>query len=164
MQSSTDSSSILQIELRPGNAAWVAGAAIAACVSLSVGLSGLALPIKCFLAPVLPASLLWRYRKAPAPLERLHWAADGRWRVQDCGGRWIPARLLHARTLGPAFNSLYFQDAQGQRRLALVWPGSAPESQRRRLARHLRWRPSLNPGREDILGAGPCNPAVGAKG
>lgn len=168
MKSSTDSSSILLIDLRPGYAAWAAGAAIAVCVSLSVGLSGLAFPIKCLLGPVVPAYLLLRYRQAPRPLVRLHWTEDGPWRFQDDRGRWRHGQLLHSWTLGPSFSSLYFQDQDGVRRLVLVWAESATECQRRRLARHLRWRSSLNSGKDDMLGPGaghaPGKPAVGAKG
>ena len=140
MKSSDNSCNSLLLDLSPARwHAWFLSVLLAGML-LSIGLSGLGTGLRVVLFLLLLAWTGLAWRKQARGLKRLVWQGNGRWRLQNGGGAWCSARLLHAWSAGPALSALVWRDERGGKQVLLVTPGSAPETGRRRLACHLRWR------------------------
>lgn len=140
MKSSDNSCNNLLLDVRP--ARWHAGylPMLLAGMLLSIGLAGLGTGLRiCLFTWVLVWTGLTWHRQSSS-LKRLVWQGSGGWRLQDAGGNWCSARLLHAWSAGPAMSVLVWRNERGRKQVLLVTPGTAPEAGRRRLACHLRWR------------------------
>lgn len=140
MKSSGNSCNNLLLDVRPARWHRWYLLILLVCMLLSISLSGLAtgLRILLFSSVLVWTGLAWH--RQSRGLQRLVWQGSGGWRLQDAGGNWCSARLLHAWSLGPTLSALVWRDERGRKQVLLVTPGTAPEGSRRRLACHLRWR------------------------